>query len=402
MDEIKIADRLARIEQSASSLASQRARELRAEGRDIITLSVGEPDFPTPDHIIDAAFDAARSGQTRYTNAGGTPELKQAIIDKFQRENGLEFSENEVMASNGGKQVLFNSLVATVEPGDEVIIPAPYWISYVDLVKFGGGTPVVVPCGDDVGFKLTPSSLAAAITSKTRWLMLNSPGNPSGAVYSAAELGGLAEVLRKHPDIMIFCDDIYEHITFDGLEFATLVQVAPDLKDRTVTMNGVSKAYSMTGWRLGYCGAPASLIKQMTKLQQQTTGSICAISQAAAIAALSGPQDYVAERTKAFESRRDLVVSMINQADGLSCFSPKGAFYLFPNCSALIGKKTPDGKAIETDKDLVMYLMDSEGVATVHGAAYGLSPYFRISFATSEELLRDACMRIQRACAALT
>ncbi len=401
MEAIKIAARLNRIEQSASSLVSQRARELKADGKDIITLSSGEPDFPTPDHVIDAAFAAARAGQTRYTNAAGTPELKQAIRDKFRREDGLEYAENEVMASNGGKQVIFNSMVATVEPGDEVIVTAPYWISYVDLIKFGGGTPVIVPCGIEDGFKLTPTSLERAITSSTRWLMMNSPSNPSGAVYSAGELSELAAVLRDYPKVMVFCDDIYQHIVFDDQEFATLARVAPDLKDRIITMNGVSKAYSMTGWRIGYCGGPAPLIKQMTKLQQQTTGSICAISQAAAIAALSGPQDYVADRTSEFESRRDLVVSMINQAPGLDCPSPSGAFYVFPSCADLIGKKTPSGELIETDKDLVDYFLESEGVAVVHGAAYGLSPFFRISFATSEAELRDACQRIQRACASL-
>lgn len=401
MDTVKIAARLNRIEQSASSLVSQRARELKAAGKDIVTLSSGEPDFPTPDHVIDAAFAAAQAGQTRYTNAAGTPELKRAIIEKFKREDGLEYAENEVMASNGGKQVIFNSMVATVEPGDEVIVTAPYWISYVDLIKFGGGTPVIVPCGVEDDFKLTPMALREAITPATRWLMLNSPSNPSGAVYSADDLAGLADVLREHPQVMVFCDDIYQHIIYDGQKFATMAQVAPDLKDRIVTMNGVSKAYSMTGWRIGYCGAPAPLIKQMTKLQQQTTGSICALSQAAAVAALSGPQDYVAARTAEFESRRDLVVSMINQAPGLSCPTPKGAFYVFPSCAALIGKKTPDGQVIESDKDLVNYFLDSEGVAVVHGAAYGLSPFFRISFATSEAELRDACERIQRACAAL-
>lgn len=401
MDNVKIAARLNRIEQSASSLVSQRARELKAAGKDIVTLSSGEPDFPTPDHVIDAAFAAARAGQTRYTNAAGTPELKRAIIEKFKREDGLEYAENEVMASNGGKQVIFNSMVATVEPGDEVIVTAPYWISYVDLIKFGGGTPVIVPCGVEDDFKLTPTALSEAITPATRWLMLNSPSNPSGAVYSADDLAGLADVLRGHPQIMVFCDDIYQHIIYDGQEFATMAQVAPDLRDRIVTMNGVSKAYSMTGWRIGYCGAPAPLIKQMTKLQQQTTGSICALSQAAAVAALSGPQDYVRARTAEFESRRDLVVSMINQAPGLSCSTPKGAFYVFPSCAALIGKTTPDGQVIESDQDLVNYFLDSEGVAAVHGAAYGLSPFFRISFATSEAELRDACERIQRACAAL-
>lgn len=401
MTSIKIADRLTRIEQSASSLASQKARAMRAEGRDVIALSAGEPDFATPDHVIDAAFEAARKGETRYTNAAGTPELKQAIIAKFKNENGLEYSEDEVMASTGGKQVIFNSLVATVEEGDEVIIPAPYWISYVDITKFAGGVPVVVPCPVENDFKMTPEVLEASITPKTKWLVLNSPSNPCGAVYSADDLRGLADVLLKYPDIMIFSDDIYEHIIYDDFEFATIAAVEPELKERTVTMNGASKVYAMTGWRMGYCGASAPLVKQMTKLQQQTTGCASSISQAAAVAALSGPQDFVQERTNQFQERRDMVVSMINQARGLKCPVPKGAFYVFPSCADLIGKKTPDGKVIETDQDLTMYFLESEGVAVVHGGAYGLSPFFRISFASSDEELRDACERIQRACASL-
>lgn len=401
MTSIKIADRLTRIEQSASSLASQKARAMRAEGRDVIALSAGEPDFATPDHVIDAAFEAARNGQTRYTNAAGTPELKQAIIKKFKHENGLEYSEDEVMASTGGKQVIFNSLVATVEEGDEVIIPAPYWISYVDITKFAGGVPVVVPCPVENDFKMTPEVLEESITPKTKWLVLNSPSNPCGAVYSADDLRELADVLLKYPDIMIFSDDIYEHIIYDGFQFATIAAVEPELKERTVTMNGASKVFAMTGWRMGYCGASAPLVKQMTKLQQQTTGCASSISQAAAVAALSGPQDFVQERTNRFQERRDMVVSMINQARGLKCPVPKGAFYVFPSCADLIGKKTPGGKVIETDQDLTMYFLESEGVAVVHGGAYGLSPFFRISFASSDDELRDACERIQRACASL-
>ena len=401
MTSIKIADRLNRIEQSASSLASQKARAMRAEGRDVIALSAGEPDFATPEHVIDAAFEAARQGQTRYTNAAGTPELKQAIIAKFKRENDLDYTEDEVMASTGGKQAIFNSLVATVEAGDEVIIPAPYWISYVDITKFAGGIPVIVPCAVENDFKLTPELLEASITPKTRWLILNSPSNPCGAVYSADDLRALADVLVRYPDIAIFSDDIYEHIIYDDFEFATIAAVAPELKDRTVTMNGASKVYAMTGWRMGYCGAPATLVKQMTKLQQQTTGCASAISQAAAVAALSGPQDFVQERTARFQERRDMVVSMINQARGLKCPVPKGAFYVFPSCADLIGKKTPDGKVIETDQDLTLYFLESEGVAVVHGGAYGMSPFFRISFAASDDELREACERIQRACASL-
>lgn len=401
MTNIKIADRLNRIEQSASSLASQKARAMKAEGRDVIALSAGEPDFATPDHVIEAAFQAARAGQTRYTNAAGQPEVKQAIIDKFKRENGLEYTQDEVMVSNGGKQVIFNALVATVEEGDEVIIPAPYWISYVDITKFAGGVPVVVPCPVENDFKLTPEALEAAITPRTKWLVINSPSNPCGAVYDADDLRALADVLARYPDIAIFSDDIYEHIIYDGFKFATIAAVAPELKERTVTMNGASKVFSMTGWRMGYCGANKDLVKQMTKLQQQTTGCASSISQAAVTAALNGPQDFVGERSMKFQDRRDLVVSMINQTRGLKCPVPKGAFYVFPDCSELMGKKTPDGKVIETDQDLTLYFLESEGVAVVHGGAYGLSPFFRISFAASDDDLREACERIQRACAAL-
>lgn len=401
MTDIKIAERLNRIEQSASSVASQKARAMRAEGRDVIALSAGEPDFPTPEHVIEAAFEAARRGETRYTNAAGTPELKQAIVAKFRRENDLDYTEDEVMAGNGGKQIIFNALVATIEDGDEVIIPAPYWISYVDITVFAGGKPVIIPCSVENDFKLTPEALEAAITPRTRWLVLNSPSNPCGAVYTSEDLRGLADVLVRHPNVAIFTDDIYEHIVYDGFEFSTIAAVAPELKDRTITMNGASKVYAMTGWRMGYCGGPVELIKPMTKLQQQTTGCASSISQAAAVAALTGPQHFVEERASRFQSRRDLVVSMINQARGLNCPVPKGAFYVFPSCADLIGKKTPEGKTIESDQDLTLYFLESEAVAVVHGAAYGLSPFFRISFASSDDDLREACERIQRACAAL-
>ena len=382
-------------------MATQRARVLRAEGHDVVTLSVEEPDFPTPEHIIAAAAAGAKRGETRYTHAAGTPALKQAIVDKFKRENGLEYTLDEVMVSSGGKQVIFDAIISTIERDDEVIVPAPYWISYIDHVKFAGGTPVVVECSEQNDFKLTPDQLEAAITSKTRWLIINSPSNPSGAVYSEADLKALGEVLLRHPNVAILCDDIYEHILYDGHKFMTLAAAEPRLFDRTVTMNGVSKAYSMTGWRIGFCGGPAYLLKEMTKLQQQVTGSNSAVSQAAALAALTGPQDFVAERTQKFQGRQDLVVSMINQAKGLSCDTPKGAFYLFPNCAELMGKKTPYGKVIENDTDLVMYLLETEHVAVVQGAAYGLSPFFRISFATSDEELIKGCERIQWACAAL-
>ncbi|MBO6519921.1 MAG: pyridoxal phosphate-dependent aminotransferase [Rhodospirillales bacterium] len=402
MSTIKIAQRMSRIEQSASSIASQKAREMKAAGRDVIALSAGEPDFPTPVHVVEAAFEAAKRGETRYTNAAGTPALKQAVVDKFKRENGLEYALDEVMVGSGGKQLLFDALVSTVEDGDEVIVPAPYWVSYIDHVKFAGGTPVIVLAEPENDFKLTPAQLDGAITPKTRWLILNSPSNPSGAVYTRDDLRGLADVLLKHPQVAVFADDIYEHIIFDDLEFATIAQVEPKLKDRTVTMNGASKVYSMTGWRIGYCGGPAPLLKEMTKLQQQITGSNSSVSQAAALAALSGPQDFVPKNCKSFQDRRDLVVSMLNQAKGVKCPVPKGAFYVFPDCSELIGKKTPDGKVIENDTDLVMYFLESHGVACVQGAAYGMSPFFRVSYAASEDELRDACERIQRACAELT
>lgn len=401
-DQIRINANLLKVQPSASSHAAQRVREMRAEGRDVIGLSIGEPDFPTPDHVIEAAFEAARRGETRYTNSAGIPPLKAAVREKFKRENGLEYADDEVMIGNGGKQLLYDVILSTIEAGDEVIIPAPYWLAYIELVVLGGGKPVIVSCGIDEGFKLTPSALERAITPKTRWLVLNSPCNPSGAVYTADELKGLAEVLLRHPHVAILSDDMYEHVLFDGASFSTMAQVVPELKERTVTVNGASKVYSMTGWRIGYCGGPAYLIKQMTKLQQQATGSVCSVSQAAALAALTGPQDFVAKRSAIFQDRRDLVVSMLNQAKGLTCPSPAGAFYVFPHCGALIGKKTPEGKVIENDFDLCMYILESEGVAVVHGGAYGLSPHFRVSFAASEEELRTACERIQRACAALS
>jgi len=399
---IRINKYLEKVKPSASAAASQRARAMRAEGRDVITLSVGEPDFPTPDHVIEAAFDAARRGETRYTNAAGIPALKEAVRQKFKNENGLDYSDDQVMIGNGGKQLLYNAILATVEPGDEVIVPAPYWLAYVELAVLAGGKAVVVECGIEDEFKLTPAVLEGAITPKTRWLVLNSPSNPSGAVYTRAELKGLAEVLMPHPQVAILSDDIYEHILFDGAEFASIAEVEPALMDRTVTVNGASKVYSMTGWRLGYCGGPAPLIKQMVKLQQQATGSVCSITQAAGLAALTGPQDFVAERSRIFQERRDLVVSMLNQTTGLTCTSPAGAFYVFPHCGELFGKKTPDGKVIENATDLIMYFLETEEVATVQGDAYGLAPHFRISFAASEDDLRRACERIQRACAALT
>lgn len=397
---MSFAARVGRVVTSPSTLAAQRAREMKAQGADIVSLTTGEPDFPTPAHVIEAAFQAARAGQTRYTTVSGTPELKAAIIAKFSRENGLDYAPENIIVGNGGKHVLFNALMATVERGVEVVIAAPYWISYPEIVLLAGGTPRIVACGAETGFKLTPESLAAAITPATRWVVLNSPSNPSGAVYSAAELAGLAEVLLRHPQVAILSDDMYEHILFDGRSFATMAAVCPALKDRTLTLNGVSKTYAMTGWRLGYAGGPPDLIREMIKMLSQSTAAPSAISQAAAVAALSGPQGFVAENSRSFEQRRDLAVGMLNQAKGLTCRSPEGAFYAFPDCSRLIGLTTPSGSVLATDKDVVLYLLE-QGVAAVQGGAYGMSPHFRISFATSTEQLTEACQRIQRACAAL-
>jgi aspartate aminotransferase len=397
---IQFAARVGRVVTSPSTLAAQRAREMKAAGADIVSLTTGEPDFPTPTHVTEAAFRAARAGQTKYTTVSGTPELKAAIIQKFKRENGLDYATENVIVGNGGKHVLFNALMATVEAGVEVVIPAPYWISYPEIVLLAGGTPRIVPCDAASGFKLTPEQLAAAITPATRWLILNSPSNPCGAVYSAAELAGLAEVLLRHPQVAVLSDDMYEHILFDGRRFATIAAVCPELKARTLTLNGVSKTYAMTGWRLGYAGGPAELIREMIKMLSQSTSAPSAISQAAAVAALTGPQEFVAENSRSFEARRDLAVGMLNQAKGLVCRSPEGAFYAFPDCSALIGKRTPKGAVLETDKDVVLHLLE-HGVAAVQGSAYGLSPHFRISLATSTEQLTEACQRIQRACAEL-
>lgn len=397
---IKFAARVGRVVTSPSTLAAQRAREMKAAGRDIVSLTTGEPDFPTPDHITEAAFRAARAGQTKYTTVSGTPELKAAIIEKFRRENGLDYDTSNIIVGNGGKHVLFNALMATVDAGSEVVIPAPYWISYPEIVLLAGGTPRIVACTAESGFKLTPAALDAAITPRTRWIILNSPSNPSGAVYTADELKGLADVLLHHPHVAILTDDMYEHILFDGRRFATIAAVEPALKPRTLTLNGVSKTYAMTGWRLGYAGGPEDLIREMIKMLSQSTAAPSAISQAAAVAALNGPQDFVMQNSRSFEERRDLTVGMINQTTGLHCRNPEGAFYAFVDCSRLMGLRTPKGTLIETDKDFVLYLLE-QGVAAVQGSAYGLAPYFRISFATSAALITEACHRIQRACSAL-
>ncbi|MBS0242098.1 MAG: pyridoxal phosphate-dependent aminotransferase [Proteobacteria bacterium] len=397
---MKFAARVGRVATSASTLAAQRAREMKATGADIVSLTTGEPDFPTPPHIIEAAFHAARAGQTRYTTVSGTVDLKAAIIEKFRRENGLHYEPANIIIGNGGKHVLFNALMATVEAGVEVIVPAPYWISYPEIVQLAGGTPRFVRCTEATAFKLTPGPLEAAITPATRWVILNSPSNPTGAAYTAEELSALAEVLLRHRDVGVITDDMYEHILFDGRKFATIGAVCPELASRTLTLNGVSKTYAMTGWRLGYAGGPVPLIREMTKMLSQSTSAPSAISQAAAVAALTGPQDFVDMANRSFEERRDLVVSMLNQTKGLTCRKPEGAFYAFPNCAQLIGKVTPAGRKLESDTDVVLYLLEN-GVAAVQGSAYGLAPHFRISFATSTELLTEACRRIQRACAAL-
>jgi aspartate aminotransferase len=389
---------LDRIQPSATLAMTSRVLALKAEGVDVIGLSAGEPDFDTPDFVKEAAIEAIRSGKTKYTNVDGTAELKAAISAKFKRDNGLDYTPNQISVNVGGKHTLFNALVATVDAGDEVIIPAPYWVSYPDIVAFAGGTPVIVEGPAAQGYKITPAQLEAAITPRTRWVMINSPSNPTGAAYSAEELKGLAEVLLRHPYVMVMTDDMYEHVWYADTPFATIVQVCPELYDRTLTVNGCSKAYSMTGWRIGFAGGPAWLIKAMSKLQSQSTSNPCSIAQAAATAALNGDQSFLRARNEAFRGRRDLVVSMLNQARGLSCPTPEGAFYVYPDCSGVIGKTTPDGKLISSDADLIDYFLDTVQVAAVHGAAFGLSPGFRISYATSEEILTDACTRIQRAC----
>ncbi len=393
---------LSRIKPSPTLAVTQLARELRRQGRDIIGLGAGEPDFDTPDSIKEAAIEAIRRGETKYTPVDGTPELKAAIVEKFRRENGLEFTPEEISVGAGGKQVLFNAFLASLDPGEEVLIPAPYWVSYPDMVRLAGGEPRFIPCPAEQGFKLRPEDLEAAIGPRTRWLVLNSPSNPTGAAYTRAELEAIAEVLRRRPDVWVMSDDIYEHITYDGFEFTTLAQVAPDLRPRTLTVNGVSKAYAMTGWRIGYAGGPRELIRAMATLQSQSTSNPCSVSQAAAVAALTGDQSFLAERRRIFRERRDLVVEALNAAPGLSCPRPEGAFYVYPSCAGVIGKRTPGGQRIATSEDFARYLLEEAGVAVVHGAAFGLDPHIRISYATATPLLEEACRRIHEACAKLT
>ena len=393
-----ISDALNRIQPSATIAISTKALVLKAEGKDVIGLAAGEPDFDTPDNIKEAAIAAIRAGKTKYTAVDGIPELKAAICAKFKRENGLDYKPSQVSVGTGGKQVLFNALMATVNPGDEVIIPAPYWVSYPDIVMLAGGVPIVVQTSLEHGFKVQAADLEKAITPKTKWLILNSPSNPSGAAYSKVELKQLTDVLVRHPHVWILTDDMYEHLVYDDFAFFTPAQVEPKLYDRTLTMNGVSKAYCMTGWRIGYGAGPEVLIKAMSKLQSQSTSNPSSIAQWAAVEALNGPQDFIAAHNKVFKERRDLVVSMLNQAKGISCPTPEGAFYVYPSCAGAIGKAAPSGNVIKTDEDFVTELLAAEGVAAVHGAAFGSSPFFRISYATATTILEDACMRIQRFC----
>jgi aspartate aminotransferase len=392
---------LDRIKPSPTLAMSSRVLELKRAGVDVIGLSAGEPDFDTPDFVKEAAIEAIRSGQTKYTNVDGTAELKAAIAAKFLRDNQLIYAPSEISVNVGGKHTLFNALVATVEAGDEVIIPAPYWVSYPDIVNFAGGTPVILRAGAEQLYKILPQQLDAAITPKTKWVMLNSPSNPSGAAYSADELKALADVIRRHPHVLVMTDDMYEHVWYVPTAFATMAQIAPDLYERTITINGCSKAYAMTGWRIGYAGGPAWLIKAMAKLQSQSTSNPCSIAQAAATAALNGDQSFLNERNIAFRKRRDLVVHMLNEAPGLHCPTPEGAFYVYPDASGCIGKTTPKGARIGSDADLIDYFLDEARVAAVHGEAFGLSPAFRVSYATSDIVLTQACTRIQEACAAL-
>ena len=397
-----LASRLSAIKPSPTIAVSNMAAEMKAAGKDVIGLGAGEPDFDTPEHVKAAARAAMDEGKTKYTAVDGIPQLKAAIVDKFARENNITCTADMVTVGTGGKQVLYNGLMATLDKGDEVIIPAPYWVSYPDMVLLAEGTPVPVECPQSDGFKLTPAALDAAVTDRTKWLILNSPSNPTGAAYSADDLRGLADVLRKHPHVCIMVDDMYEHLVYDGFVFATLAEVAPDLQDRTLTINGVSKAYCMTGWRIGYATGPKALIKAMAKIQSQSTSNPNSIAQWAAVEALNGPLDFMADNLVHFAARRTLVSDALNAIDGMDCFVPEGAFYVYPNLSGLLGRTTPEGKVIETDEDFVSYLLESQGVATVQGAAFGLSPHFRISYATGTAVLEDAMGRIAKACAALT
>lgn len=396
-----LSDTLARVKPSPTIAVTNKARELAAAGRDIIGLGAGEPDFDTPQNIKDAAKRAIDAGRTKYTAVDGIPELKAAICTKFLRENGLTYTPAQVTVGTGGKQILYNALMATLNPGDEVIIPAPYWVSYPDMVLLAGGTPVPVVAGIETQFKLTPAQLEAAITPKTKWFIFNSPSNPTGAGYTRDELKALTDVLMRHPQVWVMSDDMYEHLVFDDFKFCTPAEVEPGLYDRTLTCNGVSKAYAMTGWRIGYAAGPVALIKAMGTIQSQSTSNPCSVAQYAALEALTGPQDFLAENRALFQRRRDLVVSMLNQAKGITCPMPEGAFYVYPDISGCIGKATPAGRIITNDEVFAEALLEETGVAVVFGAAFGLSPNFRVSYATADAVLAEACARIQKFCAGL-
>ena len=393
-----IAERLKRIKPSMTVGINVKANALRAEGKDVLVLAAGEPDFETPSNIRKAAFDAIESGQTRYVPGKGTPALQKAIQSKFLKDNNIKYDLDEIIVGVGGKHIIYNAMMATINTNDEVIIPAPFWVSYPDIVLLAEGKPVIVECPESQNFKITATQLENNITDKTKWLMLNSPSNPTGSLYSKTELEELAEVLLKYPKVLIMSDDIYEKIIYDNLEFVTLASVEPKLKERCLTLNGVSKAYCMTGWRLGYCGASKEIIAAMNKIQSQSTTSTSSISMAAAVEALEGPQEFIKAHNEAFLRRRDFVVNALNSIDGINCLTPQGAFYVYPTCKGVIGKETPDGNKILNDEDFMNYLLESEGIAGVHGAAFGLSPYFRLSYATSDDTLKDACSRIKRAC----
>ena len=396
-----VADRINRINPSMTVGINIKAKAMKEEGKDVIVLAAGEPDFNTPKNIRDAANKAMDEGKTKYVPGKGTPELQKAIQKKFKEDNNIDYSLDEIICGVGGKHIIYNAMMATINSGDEVIITAPYWVSYPDIVLLAEGKPVIVKCPENQNFKIKPEQLDKCITKKTKWLMLNSPSNPTGAVYSEEELKDLAEVLINHPNVLIMCDDIYEKIIYDGLEFNTLASVEPLLKNRCLTLNGVSKAYCMTGWRLGYCGAPKEIISAMNKIQSQSTTSTSSITMAAAVEAISGPQDFITTHNNKFIKRRDLVVNKLNEIDGITCSKPDGAFYVYPNCQGILGKQTPNGVKISNDEDFMTYLLEDQGVAGVHGSAFGLSPYFRLSYATGDDILKDACNRIQLACSKL-
>ena len=396
-----VADRISRIKPSMTVGINVKAKAMKEEGKDVIVLAAGEPDFNTPKNIRDAANKAMEEGKTKYVPGKGTPELQKAIQKKFREDNNIDYSLDEIICGVGGKHIIYNAMMATINSGDEVIITAPYWVSYPDIVLLAEGKPVIVDCPENQNFKITPEQLEEHITSNTKWLMLNSPSNPTGAVYSKQELNDLAQVLIKHPHVLIMCDDIYEKIIYDGSEFHTLASIEPSLKNRCLTLNGVSKSYCMTGWRLGYCGAPKEIIAAMNKIQSQSTTSTSSITMAAAVEAISGPQDFIIDHNNKFVKRRDLVVNKLNEIDGITCSKPEGAFYVYPNCHGILGKVTPKGMKISNDEDFMTYLLEDQGVAGVHGSAFGLSPYFRLSYATSDDILDDACNRIQFACSKL-